>query len=178
MEIIAQRNQVLEEVCTKIQVLNEEVATTMDPMEQQQKFNQIQQADNEMNALFEAQSIEKKELRDFRPVIQVVYMKMHQFDATTDSEWNFLVASKTKADSKETTQQFVAEASLLARKWKDKVGNFQGVKQRALELVPKLGPSFEEVKEEKAQTEEPKEEEKEDKGKQQTLLGDVKEPST
>jgi hypothetical protein len=63
-----------------------------------------------------------------------------------------LVASNTKADKKETTQQFVAEASLLTRKWQDKVGNFQGVKQKALELVPELGPSFEEVKEEKAQT--------------------------
>jgi hypothetical protein len=65
MGIIARRNQVLEEVHTKIQVLNEEVAATMDPMEQQQKFDQIQQADNELNALFEAQSIAKKELRDF-----------------------------------------------------------------------------------------------------------------
>jgi hypothetical protein len=40
-----------------------------------------------------------------------------------------------------------------------------------------LGPSFEEVKEEKEQTEEPKEEENMNKGKQQMLLGDVKEPS-
>jgi DNA repair ATPase RecN len=42
MGIIARRNQVLEEVHTKIQVLNEEVAVTMDPIEQQQKFDQIQ----------------------------------------------------------------------------------------------------------------------------------------
>jgi len=54
MAIIARCNQVLEEVRKKIQVLNEEVAATMDPMEKQQKFNQIQQADNELNALFEA----------------------------------------------------------------------------------------------------------------------------
>jgi hypothetical protein len=39
-----------------------------------------------------------------------------------------LVAAKTKDYSKETTQQFLAEASLLARKWQDKVGSFQGVK--------------------------------------------------
>jgi hypothetical protein len=62
MGIIARWNQVLEEVHTKIQVLNEEVAVTMDPMEQQQKFDQIQQADNELNTLYEAQSIAKKEL--------------------------------------------------------------------------------------------------------------------
>ena len=92
-------------------------------------------------------------------------MKMHQVDATTDFEWNLLVASKTKECSKEATQQFVVEASLLAQKWQDKVEIFQGVKHRALELVPELGPSFEEVKEEKAQTKELKEEENPDKGK-------------
>jgi hypothetical protein len=34
MSIIARRNQVLKEVCTKIQVLNEEFVAMMDPMEQ------------------------------------------------------------------------------------------------------------------------------------------------
>jgi hypothetical protein len=67
-------------------------------------------------------------------------------------------------------------STLLAQKWQDKVEIFQGVKHRALEMVPELGPSFEEIKEERAQTEEPKEEEKMDKGKQQMLLEDVKEP--
>jgi hypothetical protein len=134
-------------VCTRIQLLNEEVVATMDPLEQQQKFDQIQQADNELNALFEVQSVAKKELRDFRPVIQTVYMQMHQVDATTDSEWNSLVASKPKGCITDATQQFVVEASLLARKWQDKVGSFQEVKKRALELVPELGPSFEEARE-------------------------------
>jgi hypothetical protein len=67
---------------------------------------------------------------------------MHKFDATTYSKWNSLVTSKPKGCSTEATQQFVAEASLLARKWQDKVGNFQGVRERALELVPELGPYF------------------------------------
>jgi hypothetical protein len=49
----------------KIQVLNDEVAATMDPLEQQQKFDQIQQANNELNSLFKAQSPTKKELCDF-----------------------------------------------------------------------------------------------------------------
>jgi phage-related tail protein len=62
MGIIARWNQVLEEMHTKIQVLNEEVAETMDPMEKQQKFDQIQQADNELNTLYKAQSVAKKEL--------------------------------------------------------------------------------------------------------------------
>jgi hypothetical protein len=52
------------------------------------------------------------------------------------------------------------------------------VKKRALELIPELGPSFEEEKEDKAQVEEKNKEEKEDKGKQQLLLEATKESST
>jgi hypothetical protein len=78
-------------------------------------------------------------------------MQMHQFYATTDSEWNSLVTSNPKGWITEVTQQFVTEASLLARKWQDKVGSFQEVRKWALELVPELGPSFEEEKEEKVQ---------------------------
>jgi hypothetical protein len=63
--------------------------------------------------LYEAQSVAKKELHDFQPVIQTTYMKMHQFDATSDFEWNFLVVANPKEYNKETTQQFLAEASLL-----------------------------------------------------------------
>jgi hypothetical protein len=55
-------------------VLNEEVVAIMDLLEEQQKFNQIQQSDNELNALFEEQSIKKKELHDFQPIIKIVYM--------------------------------------------------------------------------------------------------------
>jgi hypothetical protein len=65
MGIMARHNQTLEEVHARIQFLNEEVVVTMDPLEKQEKFDQIQQADNELNALFEAQSVAKKELREF-----------------------------------------------------------------------------------------------------------------
>jgi hypothetical protein len=102
--------------------------------------------------MLEVQSVAKKELHNFQPVIHTVYMKMHQFDATTDSEWNCLVTSKPKECITNATQQFVSEASLLSRKWKDKVGNFQEVKKRALELVLELGPSFEEAEKEKVQS--------------------------
>jgi hypothetical protein len=85
--------------------------------------------DNELNALFEAQSIAKKELCEFRPVIQKIYIQIHQVDATTDSEWNSLVTSKPKGCITDATQQFIAEASLLARKWQDKVGSFQEVRK-------------------------------------------------
>jgi hypothetical protein len=156
-------------------VVNEEVAATMDPMEQQHKFNQIQQVDNELNTLYEAQSVAKKELHEFRPIIQSAYMQMHQFDASTYSKWHLLVAAKTEVYNKEMNQHFLAEESLLVQKWKDKFGSFQGVKHKSLELVLELGPSFEEVKEEKSQTKEPKEEENTDKGKQQMFLEDVKE---
>jgi hypothetical protein len=63
-------------------------------------------------------------------------MKIHQVDATTDFEWKLLVTPKTKVDSKEATQHSIAEASLLTRKWQEKVGNFQGLKEKALDLVP------------------------------------------
>jgi hypothetical protein len=45
--------------------MTEEVATMMDPLKKQPNFDQIEQADNELNALFEAQSVAKKERRDF-----------------------------------------------------------------------------------------------------------------
>jgi hypothetical protein len=44
--------------------------------------------------------------------------------------------AKPKEYNKEMTQQFLAEASLLTRKWQDKVENFHEVKHRDLELVP------------------------------------------
>jgi hypothetical protein len=78
-------------------------------------------------------------------------MQMHQVDATADSEWNSLVTSNPKGCITDATQQFVAEASLLSRKWQDKIVSFQGVRKRALELVLELGPLFEEVEKERAQ---------------------------
>jgi len=65
MGIIARCNLNLEDVHTRIQLLNEEVASTMDTLEKQEKFDQIQQEDNELNALFEAQLVAKKELHEF-----------------------------------------------------------------------------------------------------------------
>ena len=79
-------------------------------------------------------------------------MQIHQVDATMDSEWKSMVASKPKDCITSATQQFVVEASLLARKWQDKVGSFQEVKKRVLELVPELGPSFEEAEKEQVQS--------------------------
>jgi hypothetical protein len=45
----------------------------------------------------------------------------------------------------------MVEASLLSRKWQDKIASFQGVRKRALELFLYLGPSFEEVEKERVQ---------------------------
>jgi len=47
-----------------------------------------------------------------------------------------LVAAKPKEYNKDTTQQFLPEASLLTQKWQDKVESFHGVNHRALQLVP------------------------------------------
>jgi hypothetical protein len=57
------------------------------------------------------------------------------------------------------TQQFVAEASLLARKWQDKIKSFQEVRKQALKL-----------EKEKEQAKYESKAEKEDKGKQHALL--------
>jgi hypothetical protein len=65
-------------------LLNEEVSITLYPLEQQEKFNKIQQENNELNALFEAQSVAKKELWEFQPIIQTTYLQMHQVDATSN----------------------------------------------------------------------------------------------
>jgi hypothetical protein len=62
MGIISRCNQTLEDLCLQIQSLNEEATNTMDPLEQQEKFDKIQQADNDLSALFEAQTVAKKEL--------------------------------------------------------------------------------------------------------------------
>jgi hypothetical protein len=65
MGIIVRRNQTLEDMSERIQFLKEEVSFTMHPLEQQEKFDKIQQVDNELNALFEVQSIAKKEMHEF-----------------------------------------------------------------------------------------------------------------
>jgi hypothetical protein len=67
---------------------------------------------------------------------------MHQVDVIADSEWNSLVASKPKECIINATQQFLTEASLISRKWQDKVDKFQDVRKGALELIPDSGPSF------------------------------------
>jgi hypothetical protein len=95
---------------------------------------------------------------------------MHQVDAIADSEWNSLVASKPKECITDATQQFVVEASLLSRKWQDKVDNFQEVRKRALELVPELGPSFEKEKPETTEAGSESNSEPEGKKEQQANL--------
>jgi hypothetical protein len=68
MGIIARWNQTLDDVHTKIQSLNDEFIFTMDLLEQQKNFDQIQDVDNDLNFVFEAQWVAKKELWDFQPI--------------------------------------------------------------------------------------------------------------
>jgi hypothetical protein len=60
MGIISRCNQTLEDLCVKIQSLNKEETNTLDLMEEQDKFEKIQQANNDLNALYEAQIVAKK----------------------------------------------------------------------------------------------------------------------
>jgi len=112
----------------------------------------MHQVNNSLKALFEAQTVEKKELRAFRPIAQTAYLNMHQGETLADVECNVLFSSKLKEFHLNATWQFVAEASFLYRKWKDKLEQFQEVKEKYLELVPELGPSFEGDKVEKIKT--------------------------
>jgi len=72
----------------------------------------------------------------------------------------------------------MAEASLLARKWQDKDENFQGIRKRALELVPELGRSFEEVEEKSSPKKFKSRIETEDKGNKQAFPETTEEPRT
>ena len=74
MGIISRCNQTLEDLRVKIQSLNEEVVNTLDLLEQQEKFDKILQADNDLNALYEAQTVANKELQEFWLVVQTTYL--------------------------------------------------------------------------------------------------------
>ena len=74
MGIISRCNQTLEEFHLKIQSLNEEAVKTLAPLEQQEKFEKIKQEENDLNALYEAQTVAKKELWEFQPIVQTTYL--------------------------------------------------------------------------------------------------------
>jgi len=73
---------------------------------------------------------------------------MHQVETLADAKWNALIASNPKEFNTSATQLFVVETSLHSRKWQEKIENFQEIREKALELVPKLGPLFEGSREE------------------------------
>jgi hypothetical protein len=77
----------------------------------------MQQAKNSLNALFEGQIVAKKELRDLILVIQNAYLHMYSVEKLENSKLNSLISSKAKEFNLTATQQFIAEASLLAKKW-------------------------------------------------------------
>jgi hypothetical protein len=96
MGVITHHNQGLEDLCTRIHTLNEEAVKIHDLLEQQENFDEMQQSDNSLNALFESQTVEKKELRAFRNVVKTTYLQMHQVETLVDVEWNSLIESKPK----------------------------------------------------------------------------------
>jgi hypothetical protein len=67
---------------------------------------------------------------------------------------------------------------MLVGKWQDNVYNFQEVRKKFLELVPKFGPSFEEDKAETFQSRSGSNLEPEVKDKQQANLETKKELKT
>ena len=79
--------------------MNMEAQVLIDPIAQQDKFSKIQDVGNRLDAMFEAAQTVKKELQEFKPVVQVVYVQMHQLDSIVNTEWQTLLTTKpTESD--------------------------------------------------------------------------------
>jgi hypothetical protein len=68
---------------------------------------------------------------------------LQQLDALVDTKWNALLATEPEVLDVNAAQEFVVGASILARKWKDRVDQCDIFRQQALQIVPELGPLFE-----------------------------------
>jgi hypothetical protein len=64
-------------------------------------------------------------------------------DSLAETEWNALLATKPKVPDINIIQEFVAGASILVRKWQDRVAHYDSFCEQSLSIVPELGPSFE-----------------------------------
>jgi hypothetical protein len=54
-----------------------------------------------------------------------------------------MLATKPEVPDANTAQVFVVDASILVRKWKDRVKQYDIFREKALQIVPELGPPFE-----------------------------------
>jgi len=61
--------------------MNAKSQTLADPIVQQAKFVELQEENENLDAMYEDVQAAKKELRDFGPTVQDAYVKMHQLDS-------------------------------------------------------------------------------------------------
>jgi hypothetical protein len=64
-------------------------------------------------------------------------------DSLVDTKWNALLATKLEVPDVNVAKEFVVGASILERKWQDRVAHYDSFHEQALSIVPELGPSFE-----------------------------------
>jgi hypothetical protein len=63
-------------------------------------------------------------LRHFWPTVQVEYILLQQLDTLANTKWNSLLATKPEVPDVNVAHDFFAGTSNLARKWKDKVEQY------------------------------------------------------
>jgi hypothetical protein len=125
--LLEPRNKPVEDLRAQIKQMNQEAQAITDPVEQNAKFAQIQEVDECLDLLYDTNQDMKKELREFKPVVQETYVQIQQLDYVVDSKWKTLMATKPIEPDVAMTQEFVIGASILVRKWKDKVEQYDNL---------------------------------------------------
>lgn len=85
MGSLVKHNNPMDEMREHISQLNVEVEAFVTPLEQKAKYNEIQVADNKLDAIHETSIQVKKTLRDFTPTAQSTYIKLQQLYFITNA---------------------------------------------------------------------------------------------
>jgi hypothetical protein len=80
-------NNSIEELRARIKKLDVKEHAMINPIVQQAKFIEIQEADNYLDELFYANQNAKKQLHEFKPTVQTTYAKIHQLESVADKKW-------------------------------------------------------------------------------------------
>ena len=88
--------KVVEEIRVQIQWMNAEAQSITNPIEQQVKFSKIQEVYNKLDEMYEASQTTKRELMEFKIVVQAIYVQMHQLNFVVNAECNTLLSTKPR----------------------------------------------------------------------------------
>jgi len=72
-----------------------------------------------------------------------MYVQLEHLDSSIDIEWNSLLATKPEETNVVAGQELVASASILIRKWKERVDQYNQFAQQKMQVIYELGPLFE-----------------------------------